>query len=56
MKKPCTKCKRGYGSELDGLCTHCRGRTAWDQRVKDGTLTKVPDDHAVTKVWQGLMK
>lgn len=25
----CRKCRRGYGSKLDGLCTSCRGKDAW---------------------------
>ena len=25
----CRTCRKGYGSMVDGLCTHCRGCTAW---------------------------
>lgn len=26
----CRKCRRGYGSKLDGICTSCRrGKSAW---------------------------
>ena len=56
MNKPCRKCGKGYGSDYDGLCTTCRGCTAWEQRVKNGELVKVPDNHAVTKIWKGYMK
>ena len=40
-KKPCRKCKRGYGSAYDGLCTQCRGRTAAEQKVRDELAVKV---------------
>lgn len=31
------RCGRGYGSQLDGLCTDCRGGvTAWEQAQKEG--------------------
>lgn len=26
----CRRCRSGYGSTLDGICTPCRGRTAWE--------------------------
>lgn len=38
---PCTWCGRGYGSEYDKLCTLCRGRTAYEQKVIDGVITDV---------------
>ena len=25
----CRKCRKGYGSKLDGICEGCRGKTAW---------------------------
>ena len=53
MKTPCMKCGKGYGSDYDGLCTDCRGRTAWEQRVKNGELVKVPGNHPVTQAWKG---
>ena len=31
----CYKCKKGYGSEYDGLCKECRGVSAHVQRVRD---------------------
>lgn len=40
-KQPCRKCKQGYGSDYDGLCTKCRGRTAYEQKVKDGLISEV---------------
>ena len=27
--QPVCKCGKGYGSTFDGLCTSCRGQTAW---------------------------
>ncbi len=37
----CSRCRQGYGSEYDGLCTKCRGRSAYDQKVKDGLISEV---------------
>lgn len=30
----CCKCRRGYGSEFDGICTACRGMTSWEAAKK----------------------
>lgn len=32
--QPVCKCGRGYGSEYDGLCTPCRGITAYEAALK----------------------
>jgi hypothetical protein len=39
---PCKKCKKGYGSDYDGLCTRCRGRTSFEQKLKDGVACETP--------------
>lgn len=28
--QPICKCSKGWGSKFDGLCTSCRGCTAWE--------------------------
>lgn len=32
----CKACRKGYGSEFDGLCSACRpkGGTAWEARLR----------------------
>jgi hypothetical protein len=30
------KCGRRYGSEFDGLCSDCRGMTAWQANKNQG--------------------
>jgi hypothetical protein len=45
-------CGRGYGSEYDGLCTSCRGYSAWEakQRHEASTFSEASWNNLTAKV------